>query len=373
MELSAYEKARLENIKRNNKEMERLKLKRLKTKLSKSQTTSNPNSKSQSRSKSKSKSKSKSIPRRSSTRTKKSPTDSVIEGKEWMKTHSFDGKQKQRKRKRSSTTNTSTNTSTETISRLKKTKRFGLPIKEEDLYDEIEVNAFYIMREWKRARGRELGYVNPCVICHNRTLIEMVRCLPKTREELLAIAGMGLKRYNAHGELMLAALEPLRADLVEAAKTREYLQPVPIVTNGQSEQMTNLILGNGEAHPNWILAQQRDDLPTTTWNQRRFWCANSNNCESCLKHGPNGSWGSKCETLFNHMREMYGNNDLERCRSAGWRWFANPRPKTGDHLHKWWPPASTIYKLGVTSQKIPFSTGQAITMITNMQNALLDE
>ena len=36
------------------------------------------------------------------------------------------------------------------------------------------------MREWKRERASELGFNDPCVICHNRTLCEIVRSLPET-------------------------------------------------------------------------------------------------------------------------------------------------------------------------------------------------
>eukprot|EP00493_Phyllostaurus_siculus_P010773 UN10925 len=37
------------------------------------------------------------------------------------------------------------------------------------------------LRQWKRSRGGDLGFNNPCVICHNRTLFEMVRLLPQTK------------------------------------------------------------------------------------------------------------------------------------------------------------------------------------------------
>jgi hypothetical protein len=40
------------------------------------------------------------------------------------------------------------------------------------------VPAFEALREWKRARARELGFSDPCIICHNRTLCELVRVLP---------------------------------------------------------------------------------------------------------------------------------------------------------------------------------------------------
>ena len=45
---------------------------------------------------------------------------------------------------------------TETKLSTEKNYKYGLPQKEEDLFDEVEVHAFHVMREWKRARGREL-------------------------------------------------------------------------------------------------------------------------------------------------------------------------------------------------------------------------
>ena len=47
------------------------------------------------------------------------------------------------------------------------------------------------MREWKRERASELGFNDPCVICHNRTLCEIVRSLPETEDQLMAVWGIG--------------------------------------------------------------------------------------------------------------------------------------------------------------------------------------
>ena len=73
-----------------------------------------------------------------------------------------------------------------------------------------ERDAFVALREWKRARGRELGYSNPCVICHNRTLVELCRYVPDDEETLLRVWGISLPRLAQHGELMLEALGPWR-------------------------------------------------------------------------------------------------------------------------------------------------------------------
>ena len=88
-----------------------------------------------------------------------------------------------------------------------------LPYGPDDLHRH-EQPAFEALREWKRARARELGYNDPCVICHNRTLCEIVRLLPASPKQLLGVWGMGPRRVAQHGALMLAALEPLRPALL---------------------------------------------------------------------------------------------------------------------------------------------------------------
>ena len=261
----------------------------------------------------------------------------------------------------------------------------------------MERQAFHEMREWKRARGRELGYANPCVICHNRTLIEIVRRLPRNKTELLAIWGMSEKRYNSHGALMLQALAPLRQELqVAATERRQRILENSAATSSSKDPIDmasnkkTLVLGNGEAHPSWAAKHEKEGLPTCDWPDRRTWCVKENNCQSCLSRGPRSPWGTSCERLFNRMSDVYGNHHgggvevaggeqeeeeeeeeeeertrnkhLKICRDAGWRWFANPKPSTNSHGHMWWPPMSSLHTLNV-SEKIPMSTGKAYKMI----------
>ena len=82
-----------------------------------------------------------------------------------------------------------------------------------------EAEAYAALLAWKRARAKELGYNDPCVICHNKTLCELVRFLPSTMHALLACWGVGPKRATQHGQLMLEALAPFRAEL--AAQQRK--------------------------------------------------------------------------------------------------------------------------------------------------------
>mmetsp|Transcript_22297 Transcript_22297/g.53027 ORF Transcript_22297/g.53027 Transcript_22297/m.53027 type:complete len:245 (-) Transcript_22297:302-1036(-) len=125
--------------------------------------------------------------------------------KDWMNKHSFGDAEKgrgemssERSRKRP----------------VKKRKATSGPSVIDDLRD-YERDAFFALREWKRARGRELGYSNPCVICHNRTLVEMCRLVPDDEESLLGVWGISIPRLEQHGELMLEALAPWRKQLRE--------------------------------------------------------------------------------------------------------------------------------------------------------------
>ena len=95
-----------------------------------------------------------------------------------------------------------------------------LPLSPEDLHS-YERDAFEALLAWKRARAKELGFSDPCVICHNRTLCELVRLLPASLPALQRVWGIGAKRAMQHGQLMIDALEPFR----QALEARQ--RPVP--------------------------------------------------------------------------------------------------------------------------------------------------
>ena len=217
--LSAYERLRLAKIARNEAHLESLGLKK-KQPILKSISGNHQNNSSNSKRRKRNE---KAVPskersqrrRRSSPRLKENKpnkdgsksVDSELENaKDWMKRHSF-GDDVSNKKKRNQ----------------KASKRNSKPIEKkktpsasamDDLRD-YERDAFFALREWKRARGRELGYSNPCVICHNRTLVEMCRTVPDDEESLLGVWGISLPRLEQHGELMLEALAPWRKQLRE--------------------------------------------------------------------------------------------------------------------------------------------------------------
>jgi len=95
--------------------------------------------------------------------------------------------------------------------------------------------------------GRELGYNNPCVIAHNRTLWEIVRLLPRDADELLNCWGISPTRLKQHGDQMLMALGPFRAEL---ERDRDVYQP-----------STEDPKGDGRPHPQWVVTREHENLP----------------------------------------------------------------------------------------------------------------
>jgi len=220
-----------------------------------------------------------------------------------------------------------------------------LPVNEEDLLP-WEVPAFKALRQWKRSRGWDLGFNNPCVICHNRTLFEMVRLLPQTKEELMAVWGVSPKRYASHGELMLKALKPWIPDLQkQQGKIREK----------QPKLGPKDLRGDGRAHPSWESERRRSDLPTGPWSKRRTFCASEYGCEACIRHGPNAAWAAMSNSLLRRLESVYGS--YEKAREAGWRWFASPNHNQGSHNHRWWPPLTTCRMQKI--KKLPLGTRKA--------------
>ncbi|MDQ4018839.1 MAG: HRDC domain-containing protein, partial [Actinomycetota bacterium] len=61
------------------------------------------------------------------------------------------------------------------------------------------------LRRWRRERARVDG-VPAYVVFHDRTLAEIVRRRPATRDELAAVVGIGPAKLDRYGDDVLAAL-----------------------------------------------------------------------------------------------------------------------------------------------------------------------
>ena len=218
----------------------------------------------------------------------------------------------------------------------------GQPERFEDL-ESHEHAAFFALREWKRARARELGYNNPCVIAHNRSLCAVVRALPRSPEDLATLWGFGASRVEQHGAGVLAALEPFRAAL-------EAKSPRAVANDGE-----------GAPHRAWLRVASGTGLPVHvgSWDERRPWCAKTFGCRACAEKPPSASWGPSSQKVLDELARRYGSGDA--AARAGWRWHARPNIAAYSHDHKWWPPQ----QLGedIDDAALPMSTTAALAFL----------
>ena len=289
-------------------------------------------------------------PARRSTRQRFAPGDPLDAAKSWMASHGFGDSTvtpaaRGAARDDDSHKPTTARERAPSASSRAPPKAMGLPTEFADL-EPWEHEAFYALREWKRARARELGYNDPCVIMHNRSLCAAVRALPSRESELLSLWGFGERRVEQHGALLLAALEPFRATLAARAAERAPA-------------------AEGAPHAAWHAAKAKEELPEGPWADRRRWCADRYGCKACFERGPDASWGPQSQRLLDELARRYGSH--EGARAAGWQWHARPNHAQYSHDHKWWPPqreydAATARGLVYA---VPLGTTQASDFIAN--------
>ncbi len=70
---------------------------------------------------------------------------------------------------------------------------------------ESEVGLYRTLREVRGQLAREAN-VPPYIVCHDRSLLDMVRLRPRTRDELKLVHGMGDARVTRYGAAFLAAV-----------------------------------------------------------------------------------------------------------------------------------------------------------------------
>ena len=90
-----------------------------------------------------------------------------------------------------------------------------LPEKPEHL-TKAEKRVYELLRKHRKSVSSELQ-LEPYKVANNRTLCEMVRLLPETVSQLLEIWGMGPAKVKNYGEGLLLALQPHLANLQKHA------------------------------------------------------------------------------------------------------------------------------------------------------------
>jgi ATP-dependent DNA helicase RecQ len=74
-----------------------------------------------------------------------------------------------------------------------------------DSWDGVDAELFETLRALRRELAAERG-VPPYVILHDRSLRDLARRRPATRDELLAVHGIGQAKADAYGAALLAAV-----------------------------------------------------------------------------------------------------------------------------------------------------------------------
>eukprot|EP00966_Prymnesium_polylepis_P007789 178945-Prymnesium_polylepis.1 len=85
-----------------------------------------------------------------------------------------------------------------------------------------EKEVYEIIREARNAKARSLAR-SMFIVCQNRTMVEMVRLLPSTVDELHGLYGMGDLKVARYGELLLGALRP-HVDKLQAERQEQERQ-----------------------------------------------------------------------------------------------------------------------------------------------------
>lgn len=253
-----------------------------------------------------------------------------------------------------------------------------------------EIPAFDALREWKRARGRELGYNNPCVICHNRTLCEMVRLLPAKLSDLSHVWGMGPSRVEQHGLLMLSALKPFRVTLENARHPSRMSKkkiaagissPVTVAAFSPHAKATKKKkrahlkktggwdenAGVDLASTAWKDQREYLDLPSCDWSLRRERCARVDGCAACARYVADGrpfDFAVQSQKLLNLFLADGAYGSHAAAHSAGWRWHARPNHGSSmSHQHKWWPPQAVVEALLPANTKLPLGTNAVLNLL----------
>ena len=248
-----------------------------------------------------------------------------------------------------------------------------LPETAEELL-EHETPAFEALLAWKRARAKELGYNDPCIICHNRTLVELVRRLPASTAELQAVWGIGPKRVVQHGALMIAALAPFRAALLAARPSpRASAAAVPDAARATEQKPRRASAAAWDEEAGAELAAdawraQRDalGLPACDWAGRRRRCARVDGCAACAAYAADGEdfkYAVMSQRLLDVLRSPGAYGSAAAAHAAGWRWHAAPNHGSNSHAHRWWPPQAAVDAVLGPDAKLPIGTYKALEVL----------
>jgi len=88
-----------------------------------------------------------------------------------------------------------------------------------DSWEGVDRGLFTVLRAWRKQKATERG-IPPFIVCGDATLRDLARRQPATRDELLAVHGIGEKKCAEYGEEILAEIEAFGRTATTAAKGR---------------------------------------------------------------------------------------------------------------------------------------------------------
>ena len=239
------------------------------------------------------------------------------------------------------------------------------------------------------------------VICHNKTLVQLVRLLPAKTSELHRVWGIGAKRVAQHGALMLQALAPFRAALLARrspppppppaaahsqtkAKTRPTEADSPAAGATSTEERSRRGGGRGGgaaaaawrddtgtdlASQAWVDGAESNGWPASDWAARRHWCAERNECPACAGYVADGEafkWAVMSQKLLDALASPHAYGSHREAHAAGWRWNPSPNRNQRSHNHQWWPPQSAIDEHLEEDARLPIGTMKAFEVLEAM-------
>ena len=81
----------------------------------------------------------------------------------------------------------------------------------EDLLESFDEDLFLQLKELRYKLSQERGFA-PFMIFHDSTLKEMASYFPQSKEAMLTIKGVGLKKYESYGEDFLSLIKDYSSD-----------------------------------------------------------------------------------------------------------------------------------------------------------------
>src|SRR5699024_3791579 len=93
-------------------------------------------------------------------------------------------------------------------------------------HTEFHQDLFNKLRELRKKVAKEKN-VPPYVLFSDATLKDLCRYFPQTKEEILQIKGIGMKKYDQYGEIFIQAITEWKKDNPDVERSVEISDTLP--------------------------------------------------------------------------------------------------------------------------------------------------